>query len=157
MKQKTWRIIGIGFFLTAFLLSLKLIFAAMLLLILAVIGLSELAERYSGVRKLFEPRGPRTDVRYMTKAELFRSGRSFLVGGAALAIVLMALMKLTSLLANPRSEQPFLMGVFFLLVIFECVLLFAGAYLLFRGLFRRRSYDPHLVFLMDSLKDADRD
>lgn len=126
-------------------------------LVVLLIVLPVFADRSAIMAELYKPRGPRTDVRYMTKAELYRSGRSFLVGGAALAIVLMALTGLTSLFANPRSELPFLMSVFFLLVILECALLFGGVYLLFRGLLRRRSYDPHLVFLLDSLKSADRD
>ena len=157
MTTRTWKIIAVGFPLVAFFLSLSPYWLVFLAAILILGLLSKLAESSRAVRRLFEPRGPRTDTRYMTRDELFRSGRSFLIGATALIVVLAAV--LTLLLPFPRLESApvILVGIAWGLCLLTVGLLCGGLYLLVRGLFRSRNYDPFSVYLRDTLEQEDEE
>ncbi|RKX68644.1 hypothetical protein DRP53_10320 [candidate division WOR-3 bacterium] len=79
---------------------------------------------------LFRHRGPRTDVKYMTKHDLYRSGVQFLI----LAILILPFLIISGLWA----ASPILMGFQFVFSILFLMFIVGGIYLLLRGLIRKQ-------------------
>jgi hypothetical protein len=112
--------------------------------------LERLAVNHPNARVAFYHLGPRTDTRYMTRAELFISSRMFLSWGILLSAVWIATVYLVALIAGKDTlEHPASMAVNFALALLAgCGYL--GAFWLFvRGLFRRADYDPATVYQKD--------
>jgi hypothetical protein len=89
---------------------------------------------------LFSSWGPRTDVRCMTRRELFASGLKFL----ALALFCLGFFLIVSVVAPMLGLQidtsPTVATLFFASAIFVMMGTAAGLYLLLRSLFRSRRY-----------------
>ena len=101
----------------------------------------------------------RTDVRYMSRADLFVSSRQFLLVGV-LGLVLTATAGLLAV-AEPRQEAPnfYALVAMFLLFILSGMGLAGALYLFVRACVRGASYDPREVWLADQLgvdSQADR-
>src|SRR5262245_3848048 len=91
--------------------------------------------------------GPRTDVRYMTKVELFKSGTQFLGSGL---VVLAGALGLALLVPEIEKIQPEIVGVSgFAVLIISGMGILGGLYLYVRGAFRSTSYDPEAVWQAD--------
>ncbi len=121
-----------------------------LLILLAAIWVLRIAAAISPlVRKLFNSIGPRSDTRYMTRIELLRSSLTFAcLGLTTLAVLFLAAVSMSN--DGPDHLDPLLGGFFFGTFILTAMWLFGGIYLLIRGLFRRRDYDPAEVYRRDT-------
>jgi hypothetical protein len=86
------------------------------------------------VRLLFSDRGPRTDVAFMNRRELFQSGGWFLGLGSLLLAAAASVMIVSG---NAFSESAPLLYLFFVLMFPGFMGLGGGIYLCFRGLIRR--------------------
>ena len=93
---------------------------------------------------LFIPIGPRTDVAYMNKKELFKSAISFLLWGIHFTVLIVVASYLIFGVFYKNSEPHMVLVaiVCFVLPIACGIFYFSSAYLLIRGVFRRRDYVP---------------
>ena len=127
--------------------TIVLIFAV---LFLVIILLERLAADYQGLRVAFKNFGPRTDTRYMTRAELFKSARVFLYGGLVLVVVWIAIGYLINHFAGREALEHPVVQVFIFGISLLIAFGFIGAlWLGMRGLIRRADYDPVQVFQRD--------
>jgi hypothetical protein len=84
--------------------------------------------------------GPRTDVKYMTRSELFHSAASFLTWALIFAIILLVLV----FASFPGGKEPPVIAEVFLFGITIALGMsgLAAAYLGIRGVFRSSKYTP---------------
>lgn len=82
--------------------------------------------------------GPRTDVMYMTRSELFKSALVFICFGV-LSIFIIFLFQHFSIFGNIQAGELVLM---FSLSLFATMGISGGIYLCIRGLCRRKNYIP---------------
>ena len=103
-----------------------------------------------------EPRWPtfRTDVRYMTKADLFRSAREFLVVGLVGCLV-GAVVSWALFRDAARAPGAIATAVVFALFLLAAIYLLGALYLFVRGMRRHASYDPEVVRQTDQAMWAD--
>ena len=88
---------------------------------------------------LWSNRGPRTDVQFMSRSELFRSGRTFLAGGAILFASYIGFV----VNAGPRfGDSAFSISVSAVFMLTGLVGISGGLYLFVRGFCRSASYMP---------------
>ena len=91
----------------------------------------------------------RTDVRYMSKHDLFVSSRQFLLAGALCAMVTGTAFMLA--ITDNRSEGPnfYLLVAAFVLTILTGMGTLGGIYLAVRAVLRSSAYDPGQVWKED--------
>lgn len=126
-----------------------------LIVLMIVFRLS--ADRSVIVAKLYEERGARTDVRFMTRQELLRSGRSFLTWGLLISLVVYVTVFLvmpTRPAVIPKTVEIIVGAFTFVAFIAVGMLLVGGVYMSIRGVFRRNKYDPSHVLAQDLLQRA---
>ena len=96
----------------------------------------------------------RMDVRYMTRRDLFRSAREFLVVGLVgclvSTVVAWALFRDAA-----RAPGAIATAVVFALFLLTAIYLLGALYLFVRGMRRHASYDPDVVWQADQAKWAD--
>ncbi len=149
MKSSLLPAAVIGTLCLSYLLTGNKVWLLFLSLIAAVWLLRVAAHFNPHVRTLFDPVGPRTDTRYMTRVELLRSSVTFAcLGFATLAVLFLAALSLSN--DGPDHLDPLLGGFFFATFILTAMWFLGGVYLLIRGLFRRRDYDPAEVYRRDT-------
>lgn len=125
-----------------FILTKKKIYLALLGLPLGCYLLVYFALRHPHsywVQLFFRARGARTDIRNMTKNELFQSGVQFLKWVVFLFVIVLLIGYQVDKMVEPT--------IIFLTLLFAASLLFmtflgGGLYLLFRGLIRKKNYIP---------------
>lgn len=86
---------------------------------------------------LYGFRGVRTDVKYMTKSELYYSGLQFLKWSGLLLVILLLFAKLIESNFNLTTGM-----LSFMLTIFSLMFFSGGIYMLIRGVFRKKNYIP---------------
>ena len=91
------------------------------------------------------PAGPHIDTRYMTRGELFRSARQFLVIGAVAAVLLFATGVLADRVARRDTASPIFTALFVAFGMGAVGSLVASVWLSLIGLVRSSSYDPEAV------------
>jgi hypothetical protein len=91
--------------------------------------------------------GPRTDVRYMTRAELFKSATQTLVGGL---LLLGGCAGLGWFVAHGSSLV--VIAGFFVALVLSAMGIVGALYLCVRGVLRSPSYDPQAVRWADQAK-----
>lgn len=112
--------------------------------------LERLAVDHTGAKVAFKHLGPRTDTRYMTRAELFMSSRVFLVWGILVSVVWMTTVYLVDLVDKKDIlEHPAAIALNFALFLLSASGYLGAFWLLVRGLFRRADYDPVMVHQKD--------
>lgn len=112
--------------------------------------IERLAVDHTRARDALKHLGPRTDTRYMTRAELFISSRVFLVWGILVSVVWIAAVYLVDLMDKKDIlEHPAAMGLNFALLLLSGCGYLSAFWLLVRGLFRRADYDPATVHQKD--------
>lgn len=95
---------------------------------------------------LYTPFGPRTDIAFMTRKELFQSAWIFLKWGFHCCFLISVGVLCLSVYYG--DKEPDMVAVIlpgFLLVIPCCMFFAATGYLLVRGLFRRKIYNQELI------------
>ncbi len=97
---------------------------------------------------LTRPFGPRTDVRYMTRRELFRSAAWFLRAGCLLAL-LFGVAYVTGVTRDASASQPLVHGVAFALAVLTGMAFAAALYLDIRGALRSTHFNPAMVWHLD--------
>jgi hypothetical protein len=104
------------------------------------------------VRVLYLPFGPKTDVKYMTRSELFKSASGFLICGTYLVLLLIFTILLTSPFYKNTGPGPFLSALIYFIIPVICAVFFCAAFCLFiRGLFRSKNYlAPNAVLVHGS-------
>ena len=104
------------------------------------------------VRVLFLPFGPKTDVIYMTRTELFKSALSFLICGTYLVLLLIFTILLTSPFYKNADPGPFLSALIYFIIPVICTVFFCAAFCLFiRAVFRSKNYlAPNAVLVHGS-------
>jgi hypothetical protein len=90
---------------------------------------------------LLESFGPSTDVRYMSKTQLFRSGIQFLLFGIGLFAAAFGFLSVFFDFMPPAL----MMAISFPVTILSGMGVLGGLYLCIRGVFRSASYDPEAV------------
>lgn len=110
------------------------------------------------VRVLFLPFGPKTDVIYMTRTELFKSALSFFMCGAYLVLMLIFAILLMSPYYQNKNPGSFFYALLYFILPLLCSVFFLGSFYLFlRGLFRRTDYvTPNAVLVHGSFVACDR-
>lgn len=84
--------------------------------------------------------GPRTDVKYMTRSELFRSSASFLTWALVFAIIVLVVVFAWF---SDGKEPPVISQVFLFAAIIALGMSgLAAAYICIRGIFRSPTYRP---------------
>lgn len=86
--------------------------------------------------------GPRSDVKYMTKIELYESGVRFVTWGLIFTSVLFAVAIAEKATNNPSDASLLLRGLQFGSALLAAMGFVGGSYLLLRGAFRSPSYSP---------------
>ena len=86
----------------------------------------------------FHQIGPRTDTKYMSKRELYKSGLKFIVW----SIYLFTIILLLGYNIGSKSEYAIILGIIFIIWILFMMCFFGGLYLIFRGLIRKKEYIP---------------
>ena len=109
------------------------------------------------VRVLFLPFGPKTDVIYMTRTELFKSALSFLICGTYLVLLLIFTILLTSPFYKNADPGPFLSALIYFIIPIICAVFFCAAFCLFiRAVFRNKNYlAPNAVLVHGSFVPQD--
>ncbi|HKQ57273.1 MAG TPA: hypothetical protein VJY35_05355 [Candidatus Eisenbacteria bacterium] len=101
--------------------------------------------------------GPRTDVRYMTRAQLLRSAWHFL-RAAIVMTVCSAAVGYFAFGVRPNGDvNPLILGLLFVLFILSGMGCVGALYLAVRGLARKASYDPVPVWRADQESWRDRE
>lgn len=94
-------------------------------------------------RLLFRPFGPRTDVRYMTRRELLRSGLGSFLLAAGLAVLQAGVASVPQQhIGNSRALFAAWMALTFVFSILCILFILSGSILLIRGLFRCTAFVP---------------
>lgn len=128
--------------------TILLIFGALICLVKL---LQWLAADHPSVRVAFEHLGPRTDTRYMTRADLFRSSRAFFVWGVVVTAVWIAIAYLLVLIAGKEAwNHPAVPVIYFVFPLLAGCGYLGALWLLIRGLLRREDYDPVAVYQRDT-------
>jgi hypothetical protein len=94
--------------------------------------------------------GPRTDVRYMTRAELFRSAWQFLLAALVMSVTCVAVAYFGSVANHSGDPTPLIQGLFFLFWVLAGMGFAGSLYLAIRGVIRSPSYDPLSIWLADA-------
>ena len=110
------------------------------------------------VRILFIPFGPKTDVRYMTRSQLFKSASSFLICGSYLVALLVFTILLMSPFYKNAEPDPLIFAlIYFILPVICAVFFLAAVYLFIRVLLRSKNYlPPNSVLIRDSFVPRNR-
>jgi drug/metabolite transporter (DMT)-like permease len=120
----------------------KMVGIALLCLIAILIVIQiirDLRPRSTITIQLFKLRGPRTDIKNMTKEELYKSGFTFFIW----SVLLVVLLFIFTLLFNGQKElNPYVVAFYFTLTIVFFTTLGASLVLYVRGLFRKKEYVP---------------
>ena len=103
----------------------------------------------------------RTDVRYMRKAELFKSSGEFLLAGVLATGLYFIVRTLVGPPLEPQDSkgtvQTWVIALTLVgLIIMAGMGVLGALYLFMRGCFRSRKYDPHQVWLADEPKPDQR-
>ena len=80
--------------------------------------------------------GPRTDVKQMSKAELYDSGIRFIILGLMCTSAFLAMAIAMRVLGGSPDTNAVLLGLWIALTLFSAMGFLGGLYLLLRGLFR---------------------
>jgi len=109
------------------------------------------------VRVLYLPFGPKTDVPYMTRSELFKSASGFLICGTYLVLLLIFTILLTSPFYKNADPGPFLSALIYFIIPIICAVFFCAAFCLFiRAVFRNKNYlAPNAVLVHGSFVPQD--
>jgi hypothetical protein len=86
--------------------------------------------------------GPRSDVKYMTKSELYESGTRFIVWGLIASSALLATGIVARALGASPDNSNLLLALWFGLTLLAGMCFLGGGYLLLRGSLRSQSYSP---------------
>jgi len=103
------------------------------------------------VRVLYLPFGPKTDVKYMTRSELFKSASSFLICGVYLAALWFFTILLTSPIYKNTEPGPIIFALICFIIPIICAVFFCAAFYLFiRAIFRSKNYlAPNCTLIRD--------
>jgi drug/metabolite transporter (DMT)-like permease len=106
---------------------------------------------------IFGSFGPRTDVPMMTKQELFRSARIFLIWTFHCIFCISLIVAGVSYFYGEQDPPMLIMAILcFILPLLTLIFLCSSVYLFLRGFFRRAVYEHALVeFLEDPYDDAE--
>jgi hypothetical protein len=97
----------------------------------------------------------RTDVRYLSKRELFTSSLQFFLAGL-LTLAVLAVFVVVVLLFPRMERHMILMGLSFLFEILTGMAFMGALYMFIRGCFRSRSYNPERVWQEDRARFLER-
>jgi len=98
---------------------------------------------------LMSPAGPRTDTAFMTRPQLLRSARGFLLWALHSAVVLCMLLSVFAVFYFPSDPPPLLMAfAFFILPVLTIIFLASAVWLFAHWLFRRTTYEEDLELFL---------
>ena len=143
-------------------MSYKLLYNILSLVFVIIdISLIYIAHRESDCREkkwyaiIFGSIGPRTDVPTMTKRELLRSARTFLIWTLHSILCFFVIMACVTHYYGDQEPPILIVAILcFVFPILTLICLCSSVYLFLRGIFRRVAYDR---FLAESLECFDRD
>lgn len=122
--------------------AISIVFLSLFASVLILKILSIAFPKATIINKLFEKTKPRTDIKYMTKKELYESAFIFFTWSSYLFILLYLVTIFTK---GELGNSPYIMGTFFILMILFAMAMGASMVLYVRGLFRKESYVPPSV------------